>query len=87
MAVSFQELEEIEKIFSAEDPVPVAISALRGKFPHLSWTKCDASDVIETPFRSYPRYDIHLLDAADHCVQMTTEPERATGVVIAYRRA
>jgi hypothetical protein len=50
-------------------------------------TRCDASDVAETPFRAYPGFDVHLLDAADHCVQITTDPARATGIVLAKRSA
>jgi hypothetical protein len=85
MAVSSEELMEIDRILSAEEAGP-ALAELRRKFPHLSWTKCDASDVIETPYRSYPHCDVHLLDGADHCVQVTTEPARATGLVLACRR-
>jgi hypothetical protein len=84
MAVSAEELAEIDRLLSNE--APVALSDLRSKFPHLSWTKCDASDVVEEPFRSYRFCDVHLLDAADHCVQVTSEPSRATGLILAYRR-
>lgn len=84
MAVSAEELAEIDRILSNE--APVALSDLRSRFPHLSWTKCDASDVIEPPYRSYRDCDVHLLDGGDHCVQVTAEPSRATGVVLAYRR-
>jgi len=85
MAVSNEELAEIEKILSS-DP-SVVLAEMRARFPHLSWTRCDASDVIEEPYRSYDRYDMHLLDGEDHCVQVTSEPSRATGVIIAYREA
>jgi hypothetical protein len=85
MAVSAEELTEIEKLLSGPEAGASPLSELRRKFPHLSWTKCDASDVVETPFRSYPLYDVHLLDAADHCVQLTEEPARATGIVLAQR--
>ncbi len=85
MAVSVEELTEIDKILSDAEKAPLAVSELRRKFPHLSWTKCDASDVIETPYRTYPHCDVHLLDGGDHCVHVTAEPEQATGVVLAYR--
>lgn len=87
MAVSAEELTEIDRLLSTGDAEPSPLSELKRKFPHLSWTKCDASDVIETPFRSYPQYDVHLLDGADHCVQVTAEPTRATGVILARRAA
>lgn len=83
MGVSTEELGQIETLLSASDPLDFL--ALRRKFPHLTWTKCDASDVIEEPFRSYRGYDLHLLNAKDHCVQVTTEPGEATGFAIAYK--
>jgi len=87
MAVTEEELTEIDKILSDEGQSSSAIAELRRKFPHLSWTRCDASDVIEAPYRSYPRYDVHLLDGGDHCVQVTAELARATGFVLASRKA
>ncbi|HYA81790.1 MAG TPA: hypothetical protein VED87_12775 [Methylocystis sp.] len=85
MAVSAEDLAEMEKLLSSE--TPVALADMRARFPHLSWTRCDASDVIETPYRSYAQFDVHLLDGGNHCVEVTSEPSRATGVIIAYHRA
>ncbi len=85
MAISDVELTEIEKLLGA-DGTP-ALSELRAKFSHLSWTRCDASDVIEPPYRSFAHCDVHLLDGADHCVTVTDDPGRATGVIVAIRRA
>ena len=85
MAISDVELTEIERLLAAEDTP--ALSALRAKFSHLSWTRCDVSDVIEAPFRSFKHCDVHLLDGADHCVTVTQDPARATGVILAFRRA
>ncbi|RTL79373.1 MAG: hypothetical protein EKK29_21570 [Hyphomicrobiales bacterium] len=85
MAISDVELTEIETLLGSEK-TPV-LSELRAKFSHLSWTCCDESDVIETPFRSFMHCDLHLLDGADHCVTVTDDPARATGVIVAYRRA
>ena len=85
MALAADELSEIDRMLS--DPANAAgvVAALRGRFPHLSWTRCDASDVTEEPFRSYPGFDLHLLDRTDHCVQITPDPARATGIVLADR--
>lgn len=87
MALRTGDLEEIERILSGSDPDAYVIANLRRRFPHLSWTRCDASDVTEAPFRTYPRFDVHLLDTADHCVQITADPARATGIVVAERKA
>lgn len=87
MALSSDELTEIEKVLSAPHADTQAFAALRAKFPHLAWTRCDASDVTEAPFRTYSRFDVHLLDSADHCAQITDDPTRATGVILAKRSA
>lgn len=87
MAVKLDELQEIGAVLSAPGAEAGALSLLRSRFPHLSWSRCDASDVAEEPFQTHGGFDLHLLDAADHCVQITQEPERATGLVLARRAA
>jgi len=85
MALSTEDLAEIEKLLSAPEHAGNVVLELRQRFPKLAWTQCDASDVSEEPFRSYPRFDVHLLDSADHCAQVTTDLARATGIVLAKR--
>jgi hypothetical protein len=87
MTLSVDDLMEIDKRLTAADAENSAFALLRRQLPHLSFTRCDASDVNETPFRVYEKFDIHLLDGADHCVQITSDPARATGIVLARRRA
>ncbi len=87
MALAAGELVEIEQALAAADAASSAYGALRRKFPHLAWIRCDASDVTETPFRSIGEFDLHLLDSADHCAEITNDPARATGVVLAKRAA
>ncbi|MBC9876497.1 hypothetical protein G8O24_03935 [Bradyrhizobium sp. INPA01-394B] len=85
MALAAHELIEIEQALAAPDAAPQAFATLRQRFPHLAWIRCDASDVTETPFRSLGAFDLHLLDGADHCAQITDDPARATGIVLAKR--
>ena len=87
MALSDSDLTEIEKVLTAEDASLPVYAELRKRFPALSWTQCDASDVTEAPFRSYSRFDLHLLDTADHCAHITMDPASATGVILARRSA
>lgn len=87
MALSADELTVIDGLLSAPDASANLFAELRKRFPHLSWTRCDASDVTETPFRTYSQFDIHLLDSVDHCSQITADPARATGIVLAKRTA
>ncbi|WP_028137097.1 hypothetical protein [Bradyrhizobium japonicum] len=87
MALAATELAEIEQALASSDAAPQAYLELRRKFPHLAWIRCDASDVTETPYRSCGAFDLHLLDSADHCAQITDDPARATGIVLASRAA
>jgi hypothetical protein len=85
MALSTEDLTEIDKVICVLQADAQVFAELRRRFPSLSWTWCDATDVAEEPFRSYPRFDVHLLDSADHCSHITADPTRATGVVLAKR--
>lgn len=85
MAISGEDMANIERMLSMKSPP--ALAELRAIFAHLSWTRCDASDVIEQPFRAFAQCDVHLLNGADHCVTVTDDLARATGVIVAYRRA
>ncbi len=85
MALAAIELAEIEKVLSAPEAAARAFMELRENFPHLAWIRCEASDVTEAPFRSFREFDLHLLDGSDHCAQITSDPARATGIVLAKR--
>lgn len=85
MALGSDELLEIEQVLLASGADSPVLAQLRSRFPNLSWTRCDASDVMEEPFRSYGRFDVHLVDRSDHCVEITADPARATGIVLADR--
>ncbi|MFG1430173.1 hypothetical protein V5F44_06080 [Xanthobacter sp. V2C-8] len=85
MAMSNTDLSEIEKVLTAQDLAMPVFSELRARLPKLSWTQCDASDMTEAPFRSFAAFEIHLIDTSDHCVQITSDPARATGVILAKK--
>jgi hypothetical protein len=85
MALGAAELAALDEMLAAVGAEGQIFGELRKRFPHLSWTRCDASDVIEAPFRIYSQYDVHLLDGSDHCVRITADPTQATGVILAKR--
>ncbi|QBR71985.1 hypothetical protein CU048_12705 [Beijerinckiaceae bacterium] len=87
MALSVDDLTAIDALLVTPDPNASPFSELRRRLPHLSWTCCDATDVTEEPFRVYERFEIHLVNSADHCAQITSDPARATGIVLARRSA
>jgi hypothetical protein len=86
MALSAEELTEIEQVLSGLATDAPVVAEMKGRFPKLSWTRCDASDVVEAPYRSSAVYDIHLLNSTDHCSQITSDPAKATGVILAKRK-
>lgn len=87
MALSADEWTELDRVLSDPDAGDQVLAQLRQRFPHLAWTRCDASDVIDAPFRTYLQFDVHLLDGTGHCAQITADPTRATGIVLATRKA
>ena len=87
MSLSADDLTQIDAMLGTSGADAQPFAELRRRFPHLSWTRCDASDVTEAPFRAYEHYDIHLLDSTDHCSHITSDPTRATGIVLARRSA
>jgi hypothetical protein len=87
MAINAQELQEIETLLTGAEADASVLLALRLKFPHLKWSRCDASDVLEEPYRSFNAYDLHLMDVRDHCPVIVAHPEVAGGAILAARSA
>jgi hypothetical protein len=86
VALGTFELAEIDALMEAQTDPVVAVNALRQRFPKMTVTQCDPSDVdLETPFRTWPRFWLHLVDAANHCWRLTAEADRATGLVLVPR--
>jgi len=72
-------LTEFNKL--TNNPLPL----LKDCFPGLSFVRLSARDIDEPPFRVLEHYNLYLLDAREHCVKLTNEPEAATGIVVAQR--
>ncbi len=88
MALSNADIEEIEGLLGSPAEPAAAIGALRHRFPHLTVTRCDPSDVdAESPFLTLPRFTLYLVDGADHCWRLTPDATRATGLVLVAREA
>lgn len=86
MCITVETLNEIESALVefkklTNNPLPL----LKDCFPGLSFVRLSASDIDEPPFRALADYNLYLLDAREHCVQLTSDPAAATGVVVATR--
>jgi hypothetical protein len=83
MTLTADDLAGIDVLLAAPDAADAVLPELRRRFPNLSMTRCDASDVdAEQPFREYPRCSLYLVDGSYHCWQLTSDPARATGLVV-----
>lgn len=87
MALNSADLAAIDAVLATSQGAVSMVSTLRRNFPHISWTSCDASDVEETPFKVYEAFDVYLLNSAEHCAEITSDPACATGIVLARRTA
>jgi hypothetical protein len=87
MTISQDDLSTIDDLLGGAVPAAEAGAELRRRLPHLSLTRCDASDMTEDPYKAFPDFDLHLISAVDHCVSYVTEPARATGIVLARKAA
>jgi hypothetical protein len=61
-----------------------AVASIRKLAPGLMVTRCDAIDMRdETPFRTYEKCSLYLIDGRDHCWKITQDPTCATGIALA----
>lgn len=83
MALSTSDLADIESLLQAQSEPSGAVVSLRQRFPKMSVTQCDPSDVdLETPFRTWSSFALHLVDSSDHCWRLTDKTKRATGLLL-----
>ncbi len=86
MTLNEQSLAAIEEFLASAEADAAAIGELRKRFPGLSLSRCDARDVAdETPFRTFARCNLYLLDGRDHCWKISSDPGSATGIMLASK--
>ena len=88
MAIETTGIARLDALLAALDGdlLPEALDlALRRLLPGIEVRHCDASDVLEEPFRETGHVDLHLLDASSHCIRVTEDPAEATAILIAGR--
>jgi len=88
MALTSEQIASIDALLADRAPDMAVAGEFRQKFPGISVTRCEASDMdAEVPFRKYSRLSLFLVDRSDHCWRITADPARATGVVVAAHKA
>lgn len=60
------------------------LAALRGQFENVHFTYCSDDDVSNgKPVVKRSAFNLYLVDGSDHCLQITSSLEGATGLVVA----
>lgn len=87
MALTTDALKQVQSLLETEVPVGERIANLRQAFPGVSLTRCDAGDIdTETPVLETTEFNVYLVDTSEHCVRVTEDPARATGLILAEKR-
>lgn len=87
MALTENDLAQLEALLGSAAVGENPLANFRQRFPALSLTRCDASDMgSDKPFRTYPGFELYLVDGSNHCWRITADPTIATGIVVAQRR-
>lgn len=76
---------EIADHLNGRDLNADTLSQLRRTYPQAHFTVCSDDDVLDAvnPFIERPGLRIYLVDASDHCLSLTSEPESASGLLLA----
>lgn len=86
MALTENNLAQLETLLGSAAVGENPLADFRQRFPGLSITRCDASDMgSDEPFRTYPGFNLNLVDGTNHCWRITADPTIATGIVVAQR--
>lgn len=89
MTLIADNLSAIQHVLGSTSPEMLSqvIAELRRRMPGLLCLRCDATDVLEEPYRSFADFDLHLVDTSNHCTEMTSDPLNATGILVAAKVA
>ncbi|WP_036263574.1 hypothetical protein [Methylocapsa aurea] len=86
-SLSTENLAQIEALLAAPDADAAVLQDFRQRFPGVSLTRCDPSDVDgERPYKEFARFTLYLVSAVNHCVTMTRDPSIATGIIVVQNK-
>jgi hypothetical protein len=83
-----ERIDQIVTIVERAGLNPETLSALRETFSGLHLTHCmddDIGDGAPAPARDGKSFRVYLVDGSAHCMRFTSDPEQATGLVLAER--
>ncbi len=81
-------LQQLKQLLENDASDQERLAQIRAGFPGLSLTSCDAGDMdAEPPVIETARFCLYLIDTHEHCVHLTHEPDRASGLILARKKA
>ncbi len=82
--ISTEQLDSVKAWLAQNGDSPSLETELRGAFDDLHFTFCSDDDVIsDKPVAEVAGYALYLVDSSQHCLCLTTDPEGASGLVVA----
>jgi len=76
---------ELARRFAAAGGAETQLAEFRREFPALRFYACSEDDIPPRlpPWLSVAGVGVYLIDASEHCVSLTRDPEGACGIVFA----
>ncbi|QEP44384.1 hypothetical protein D5085_15375 [Ectothiorhodospiraceae bacterium BW-2] len=82
--ISATQLQAVSEQLQQRGLSEATLSELRQQFSEIHFTYCSDDDItIETAALSHPTFNLYLVDSRNHCLNLTTDSEVATGIVVA----
>jgi len=77
-------LERIAAIALAQGLDEATVQALRAAWPGMHFSYCMDDDICGVkPIRELQGVNLYLVDGREHCMNLTVNPETATGLLLA----
>lgn len=84
--ITAEVLEQISSAVSPEVFTEEALKNLKQRWPDLRFTLCNDDDMPARMPAALERagFNLYMLGGGEHCLSLTTDPEQAIGVVLAW---
>ncbi|AJQ93959.1 hypothetical protein [Gynuella sunshinyii] len=82
--ITEQQLDDVVAYVAGAGLSEATIATLKQTYPDWHYTYAFDDDMGHArPVRERDDFNVYLVNASDHCAQLTTQPEHASGVVFA----
>lgn len=82
--IAAETIDQVVQRLGQIGPGEESLRQLRTDFPKIHFTYCMDDDVFgPKPAYESGAYNLYYIDGRDHCLAFTSEPEIATGIVVA----